>query len=52
LLKEFNSSSVGKEPLSLEVSLGVKCVTPAHAVAAVSGADRAVSTHQANRQGL
>lgn len=37
-------SSVGKKPLSLQVSLGLKCVMPAHAAAAIGGTDRELST--------
>lgn len=43
-------SSKGKEPLSLEVSLGLNCVTPAHVAATTDGVDRAVNTSRSKKQ--
>lgn len=45
-------SSMGMELLSLEVSLGLKSVTAAHAAAALSGTDRAVNTCRSKKQRL
>ena len=43
---------MGKEPLSLEVSLWLKCVTPAHGAAAIGSTDRAVNTRRSKKQWL
>lgn len=43
-------SSKGKEPLSLEVSLGLNYVKPTHVTATTDGADRAANTSKFKKQ--
>lgn len=43
-------SSKGKEILSLEVSLRLNCVAPAHVIASTDGTDRAVNTSKSKKQ--